>query len=283
MKGDYSIKIVPLYEGMSKYIKEANANSNSNLSKLWTKHVIDYYWDEWASGQFNEERTRAQIEKPITVLNRLSIVVEQFSSSEINSMIQNSYAEMTQILPPPENNKIISIYANPHLGEDVGGVVGSCVGDNILLQINTTIPGWKSIVPWVIAHEYHHTIWGYNYFYINGNTNLHLLTGLISEGQADSFAKYLNKDITVPWINALNKQQEYEQWLIIQKYLNNTDTKIYQRFFFGDEKTNTPKYTAYAIGYHIVQDYLGVYPETSFYELLDIDAYEILKESGYQR
>lgn len=282
MNGGYTLKIVSGYKGMLEYIKKAKANSYTDLKELWHKHVIDPYWDEWASGQFNEERTREQIQNPVTDLDKLSNAVELLNSSEINSIIENSYKEMTEILPPPENNKVVCVYANPYLGENVGGVVGSCVGDNILIQINSTIPNWEAIVPWVLAHEYHHTIWGYNYFYKKGNSQADLLTGLIIDGQADSFAKSLNKSMDAPWINALSEQQELEQWTIMQEYLSSTDEDIYCRFFFGDERKNTPGCTAYTIGYHIVQAYLKTQPEISFTELLDKDAYEILIESGYK-
>jgi hypothetical protein len=116
------IKIVPAFKGMFEYIKEAKANPNADLTELWLKHVIDPYWDEWASDQFNEERTRAQMQNPITELDKLSLAAERLNNSEINFIIENSYKVMTEILPPPENSKVVCVYANPYLGENVCGV-----------------------------------------------------------------------------------------------------------------------------------------------------------------
>lgn len=276
------IKIVTGYMGMLEYVNKAKANPDADLTELWLKHVIDPYWDEWASGQFNEERTRAQMENPITEFDKLSLAVERLYNSEIVSIITDSYRQITEMLPPPGSNKVICVYANPYLGENVGGVVGSCIGDNILIQINAAFPGWEAVVPWVLAHEYHHTVWGYHHFFLKGNSQLDLLTGLISDGQADSFAKSLNRDMDVPWINALSVQKEQEQWDIMQEYLNSTDEDVYCRFFFGEEKSGTPCGTAYTIGYHIVQGYLNMHPGISYIELLDKDAYEIFIESGYE-
>lgn len=281
MNEEYKLKIVPGYKGMAEYIKEAKLNPDSDLQKLWLKCVIDPYWDEWVSGQFNEERTRRQMQDPIIDNDKLSHSVELLNNSEIISIIEDTYRKMTEKLPSPEDSKVICVYANPYLGENVGGVMGSCVGDNILLQINASFPGWEAVVPWVLAHEYHHTVWGYHHFFLKRNTQMDLLTGLISDGQADSFAKSLNTNINVPWINALSEQEEQEQWSIMQEHLNSTDGNIYSRFFFGDEKTNTPGCSAYTIGYHIVRSYLKVHTEIDFAELLDIDAQEILTDSGY--
>jgi uncharacterized protein YjaZ len=132
----------------------------------------------------------------------------------------------------------------------------------------------------VLAHEHHHSIWGYNYFFIKGNRGMDLLTSLLVDGQADSFAKSICPELNANWTEALTTEQELGQWQIIEKYLKEEDTReLHIRFFFGG--TGTPPNTAYTIGYHIVQLYLKRHPEISFNELLDKDSWEILKESSY--
>jgi uncharacterized protein YjaZ len=107
-----------------------------------------------------------------------------------------------------------------------------------------------------------------------------LLTSLLVEGQADSFAQSMYPELNANWTKALTPEQEREQWRIIKEYLNDDDTReLHIRFFFGGR--GTPANTAYTIGYHIVQAYLRKNPEISFDELLNRDSWEILKGSGY--
>ena len=44
----------------------------------------------------------------------------------------------------------------------------------------------------------------------------------------------------------------------MQAHLTGNEASVYRRFFFGDESTGTPRYTAYTIGYHIAQAYLQI-------------------------
>lgn len=69
----------------------------------------------------------------------------------------------------------------------------------------------------------------------------------------------------------------------MQEYLSGNDGAVYQRFFFGDEASGKPAHTAYTIGYHIVQAYLRKNPPRTIFNLMNIEAQEILDESGYGR
>lgn len=144
------------------------------------------------------------------------------------------------------------------------------------------VPGWEKYVPWVLAHEYHHTVWGYNYYHLKGNRGQDLLTSVISEGEADCFAKGMNPDVTPSWICALTAAQEREQWAVMKGYLYcENSMELHRRFFFGDEDTGTPPFTGYTIGFNIVREYLKARKGISFAELADKDAGEILEVSGY--
>ena len=139
-----------------------------------------------------------------------------------------------------------------------------------------------SHIPYVLAHEYHHAIWGYNYFAVQGKTHMDLLTGLLIDGQADSFARMLHPELQPTWINALTPLQETEQWNRLQEHLVGNDESIYRRFFFGDASSGTPRHTAYTIGYHIVQAYLQAHPTAMVLDLMNVEARTILAESGYR-
>jgi uncharacterized protein YjaZ len=197
-------------------------------------------------------------------------------------MLREAYEKISQLLPPPEDDKVICVYANTRIGEGVHGIVGTCIGDSILIQVNPLIRGWEAYVPWVLAHEHNHTVWGYNYYYLKNNSSQDLLTSIITEGEADSFAKALCPEVHPRWIRALTAEQEREQWAALKEYLFCEDSpELHIRFFFGDEKTSTPASTGYTIGFNIVQAYLKARPDLSFTELAGKDAKDILEAGGY--
>ncbi|NMA35162.1 MAG: DUF2268 domain-containing protein, partial [Clostridiaceae bacterium] len=188
-----------------------------------------------------------------------------------------------QLLPPQEPEKAVCIYPNLTLGESLHGVVGACLDDNFLIQVNPAVSGWERYIPWVLAHEYHHAVWGYNYYFLKGNRGQDLLTTIISEGEADSFAKEITQETAPYWTRALTAEQEREQWAALKGYLYCEDSmELHCRFLFGDAKTATPPYTGYTIGFNIIQMYLKARKDISFAELADKDAKEILEASGYE-
>jgi uncharacterized protein YjaZ len=161
----------------------------------------------------------------------------------------------------------------------MNGVVGTCVGDNILLKINPAAPGWLDWVPYVLAHEYHHTVWGYNYFAVRGNTKMDLLAGFIVDGQADSFAGAVFPGFSPAWVHNLTSQQEASLWLEVRPRLHSEDHADYQRFMFGDEAAGIPWCAGYTLGYRLVQNYLQQHPGLSWVDLLDIAPWSIYEET----
>ena len=110
------------------------------------------------------------------------------------------------------------------------------------------------------------------------------MTAIITEGEADSFAKAICPEVTPSWIRALTVEQECEQWDDLKEYLYCDDImELHHRFFFGDDKSSTPSCTGYTIGFNIVQRYLKASKGVSFSDLADKDAKEILEVSGYDK
>lgn len=281
MTGD--LKIVSIYKGIKSYIEEARISEGADYELLWKEYIVDPFWDQWAAGQFNEDRIREEMKHPITDFEFLEKAVSILGKSEIESTLKAVYEKITELLPPQESSRVISIQISDNKDEDTHGVVGNCVGDNILIYINPLMPDWEIYLPWVLAHEYHHCIWGYDYFYLKGNYRVDFLTSILSEGQADAFGKALCPQLSPTWTIALSKEEELRQWDILKEYLQQDDNmELHCRFFFGSSNTNTPPYTAYTIGFNIIQSYTKNNPSVSFLELLEKSSLEILGNSSYE-
>ena len=286
MTPTHPLTIVHGYQGMATYIQAARQKPSSEWIRLWHEHAVAPYWQEWAAGQFNEERIRQQMQTPIMDLEPLAEAVELLSQSGVEQIVRQAYDRITAILPPQPSERAVCIYAldpqDHKTLERQNGVVGSCVGDNILLQINPHGTDWQAWTQDVLAHEYHHSIWGYNYFVVRKQTRMDLLTSFIVDGQADSFAKALYPGLKASWVSQLSPAQEREQWQKVQPYLKSEDPADYARFMFGSEAEGIPWCLGYALGFRIIQAFLKVHPQVTWTELLDQDPWDLLTESGYE-
>jgi uncharacterized protein YjaZ len=251
--------------------------------------VIDPYWEQWGAGQHHEARARSEIARRIDDLDGLERAVTALSASGVEGLVRNAYARICQLLPYHEGDTAICIAAadpqDQGLVEQLNGVVGGCVGANTMLTINPTAAAWQDWVPYVLAHERHHSAWGYHYHYLRGGTRRDLLISLISEGMADAFARQLCPDLHPRWIEALSPEEEARQWAGIRPLLDTPDPdgELHRRTFFGDAEAGVPAFTGYTIGYHVVRRYREMHPGESVAEWTTKDPEAVLAESGYVR
>ena len=277
------LKIISAYLGMKEYIRTARQMPGAPLDEIWWIYAVAPFWSDWAEGQFNEPRLQAQFSSPIIALDDLAVEVDLLAQSGVESLVERAYTAIAAVLPSCVAEPVVCIYAldpaNKAVVERMNGVIGSSVGDNTLLQINPLAPGWQAWLPFVLAHEHHHAVWGYHYFYLQGHTSADLLTTLLIDGQADWFAHNLYPKLQPAWVHALTPTQEIEQWRRMQPHLASTDGALQAGVMFGDDQT--PWCTGYTIGYHIIEAYMRVHPGAQTTDLLAKDAHELLADSGY--
>jgi uncharacterized protein YjaZ len=151
------------------------------------------------------------------------------------------------------------------------------VMDNyIVISLDPTFKNFENVLPIELldtfAHELHHAArWqaiGY------GET---LLEAIISEGLADHFAVEITKRADIhPWDNALNAEkikvlkERASKEYFSKKYNHNT-------WFFGSRGKGIPKWTAYALGFQVVGEYLKKHPDAKASTLYNLPAEEFIK------
>jgi hypothetical protein len=282
------MRVVSAYRGATSYLAAASACAHPSvgtLAALWREHVVDPTWAAWGAGQFNADRVRAHIEGPIIDLDGLKDEMALFARADIEGVVARAWDEIAASLPAPYDDEgVVCIYPlDPgarHVRDAMGGVVGECVGGSILLRVYPE-GDWARWLPYHLAHEYHHSLWGYHYFVAQGHGAPDLLALIVSEGAADSFAHGLYPDVDVPWVRALRPKEEAAQWAALRDHLREPGGSLYERFMFGDAATGTPPSTGYTIGYHIVQRYLRARPGQRPDEWLAVDPWEMLAAGGY--
>ncbi len=267
------MKIVSAYLGQGNYIEEARRSPFADLAALWESSAIRPYWQQWAAGDFNEDRLRRELSQPIQDLAGLQVEVDALRLSQVESVVADAYAQIASRLPYHEADAAICLMAaNPQdaaLVRDHHGVLGACIGANTLLTINPAGENWQAWLGYVLAHERHHSAWGYHY-YVNPGGGFHcLLASLVSEGAADAFARWLYPELLPIWLDALTPEEEARQWRLLQPLLTQPEAGdgLHRRVFFGDQEAypqlpgRTPLHTGYTLGYHLVQAYLRLHPQ----------------------
>lgn len=122
----------------------------------------------------------------------------------------------------------------------------------------------------ILAHELYHCMrWkGPGY----GTT---LLEALISEGLADHFDMEINHQDPQFWDLALTKHQLQIIRKKAQKEYYNTNYN-HTDWFFGSPEKNIPKYSGYALGFQLVNNYLKAHSDKKASGLYSVKAKDIL-------
>lgn len=275
-----TFSVVPVYEDMLAYINAAREAEDPDLEALLESHVLAPNWETCAGNEYRPP-PGSIFDKPIQDLDALEEIIHQLQKSDIEKVVKAALQKSAQKLEGPDTTVCI-IAADPtnwFIQDRMHGVNGWTFGaGKIILQVNPA-PGWQKWVPYIIAHEYHHSAWTDRYYQLDDQETL--IENLVFEGKADSFAHIIYPTMKVPWVSALSAEEEQVQWEKIQDKSETTSTLVKTRFMVGGDQ-NTPTWTGYTIGYHIVQSYLDAHPQADIETWTELSPQVLLEQSEYQ-
>jgi uncharacterized protein YjaZ len=276
------IEIICPYEGALKYIDEMRNGIAKDPQLLWDTYLIQPYWDEIAKwAPFDQSFMKPARIEDLDTLEQQVDLLAQIDVDELKS----EFLRISGDLPKHDDDPVIvAIYpnTNPLVQERQNGVVGACVFGNIIINVNPLADHWDQWIPYVFAHEYHHSVWGHHWYVMNGGLEGNFLEYMISEGQADAFAKSLFPDLQPQWLSAVSRGEETDLWGKIKPILFSTDRSDFEKYMFGDEKSRLPWCIGYKFGHSIINSYLRSHPQVSFSELITVHPKEILNDSIYR-
>ena len=207
--------------------------------------------------------------------------VATLRSSPLLNIAQNALSLITPNLPGP-STKIIFMPANPAM-HDFFSKHGMCMNaitigtGKIVVMIDPTLDGWQETLPYVIAHEYHHSAWISKHW---TNADFSVLEYLIFEGRADAFATALYKTVKSPWTTMINREQEIAVWKDIKAEILLRGHDRINKVMFGN--SDIPLGSGYTIGFNIVRSFKENNPDLSDNRIIDLEPEEILKMSKYK-
>jgi uncharacterized protein YjaZ len=213
----------------------------------------------------------ALLEKELSVLK----------NSDVVRVAKEALEKITSALPGPDT-KIIFMPTNPVM-HDLFSKYNVCINaitvgsGKIIVQIDPTFPQWREMLPRVIAHEYHHSVWMARHW---KNADFSVLEYLIFEGRADAFAASLYSNVTSPWTAMINREQERFVWKKIEPELFERGRGKINAVLLADPEI--PAGSVYTIGFNIIRSFKQENPKYTDREIIDLKPEDIFKMSKYQ-
>jgi uncharacterized protein YjaZ len=279
------LNLLPVLNHAFDYLDESEY-PGSNLPALWQTHMIDPFWGalaQWAPFDLSHMKPT-----PITDLNTLRKQTNLLSQHPLGEW-QQQFAAITQTLPKNDEDPIlVAIYplcdSNTIVKQRQNGVVGACVFGNIIIQVNPLAHGYAAWIPYVFAHEYHHSVWGHHWYGMRGGQDLEgsFLEYMLNEGQADWFAESLFPTLQPQWNRLAEHDSEEELWAKLKPVLFSKDPDLHNTFMFGDEAEGLPWCVGYVFGRLIVGSYLQANPSHTPTDLLHTPTRDILQGSRFK-
>jgi uncharacterized protein YjaZ len=246
--------------------------SNNLIYEPIQKEIIDN-----AEAPFMFETIRAPYQPGKSLKNEIDLL----KSSDVINIVKKSLSYITVSLPGP-NTKIIIMPANPSM-HDLFLKYNICMNaitlgsGKIIVMIDPTFNDWQKTLPYVIAHEYHHSAWISKHW---KNADFSLIEYLIFEGRADAFATSLYNDVESPWTVMINREQEKTVWSQIEPDIFQRGHERINKVMFGS--LDIPFGSGYTIGFNIVKSFKKNNPKYSDKEIIDLTPEEILTMSKYK-
>ena len=220
------------------------------------------------------------IKREIKPDQRLKEATSLLKQCDILNIVDSSFQKIIKELPGPKT-KILIIPANPEYRafykQYKVGVAAITVGaGKIIVSIDPTSNYWEEQLPYVLAHEYHHSVWTSRNFTTVDFTPLEYL---VLEGKADSFAKNLFPNIDMPHTKMIDKNKERFVWDLIKPELNNRKSEMNDLMMIGNK--DIPACSGYTIGFNIVELYKRNNQNVHDSLIIDIEPEQILFLSKY--
>lgn len=220
------------------------------------------------------------IRNPIIPDDKLEEELELMKNIDFVKIVDSSFQVITPKLPGPYT-KILFLPANPENREfykefGIGFHAFTLGAGKIVVVFDPTFDNWQQLMPYALAHEYHHSVWTSRNF---KTANFTPLEYLVLEGKAEAFAMKIFPNSEHPFIGMLNNNDEKRIWNLIKPHLNIGNSALNEELYYGSKAI--PYGSVYAIGYNIIEAFKKNNPSVSDRELIDFPAEKVLLLSDY--
>lgn len=146
----------------------------------------------------------------------------------------------------------IDVYVFPtfdrFVKEKMIGVSGFTPWKNTVLIYMNPVLGWEDALGGTVYHEFAHAVM------MNFSERKTLMDNLVFEGVAERFRESVAGGDISPWSGSLGYDDATKVFAGLKDKLNSEDEKLIRDVFYGTG--DYPLWAGYAVGYHVVGDFL---------------------------
>lgn len=275
------IELLTVYERLGAYVDELRAGAEP--AAAWERIAVAPFWDKlscYAPVDMSQRKP-----KPITDADSLAAQLELLKRVDTAAMLAG-FERIASALPPFDDDPIyVAVYpsaaSNRTVSERQNGVAGTSVFGNMIISVDPLVPGWEQWLPYVFAHEYHHSVWGAYWFGKHGGElEGEFVESLLIDGEADAFALSQCPGLRPQWLFGMPQEELAALWHSEYAGLVHSKEVDYNKCMFGGGQSGLPWCAGYAIGYAIIARFLRKHPQTGFRALMEMKPADILEAAG---
>ncbi len=276
------IEIVPAYQNLSAYAAGLDHHPEE-AAALWERLIVEPCWPtlcRFAPFDLSERKP-----KPILSIDSIKKQIALFERLDLD-FLTDEMQKITSLLPCSRDEALtVALFPlsdDASVRERQNGVRGFSTFGNIAVEIDPSANRYLPWIPYVFAHEFHHTVWGdYWYGEHGGELENRFVDSLLIDGEADGFALSAYPNLRPRWLFDLSEEAVGALWRNVYSKIVLERNVDYARYMFGDESAGIPWCAGYAVGYRIVRRFLDAHPDVGFGTLLPMRPSDIYRLSGY--
>jgi hypothetical protein len=177
---------------------------------------------------------------------------KKFDRAAFESIVQASYDRVVAELPQKPLGLCIDFTRedDAFARDQMHGVMALTAGSGKLIVKIHPDADWKSLLPYVLAHELQHSYWAQHHF----DPGKHFTLGdyLVFEGRADNFAMHAFGKHPAPWVDALDPVQYEATLRRFEPQFGESSPQVLMGAMFGNPKDGIPLWAGYTVGYRLV-------------------------------
>jgi uncharacterized protein YjaZ len=199
------------------------------------------------------------------------------NQKKINELIQKAFVTSAEWISGGDKTIFVLPFNpdHPSIIKDMEGVSGGTLNENVILLLLD--PSFsEEALKYTVAHEYNHAI-----AMESGGRDYSILSFVIMEGKADSFAGILYPEKKVAWLEPMSTEAEQIVLDEIKGHRGSPTAVLFRELFDGNYNKGIPRWANYKIGYNIMQSFLKNNPDMTIDEWTRLDYTEIVQGSQY--
>lgn len=162
--------------------------------------------------------------------------------------------------------------------DQMRGVLAVTAGSGRIIVKLHPDADWATLLPYVLAHELHHSYWAHRHF--DPKAAFTLADYLVFEGRADNYAVRTFGEHPAPWIDALTDAQYASSLARFAPLWDDTSPGVLMGSMFGNPQAEIPTWAGYTVGYRLVAKRLAAGGESDWRVISAMPSREFLPVAG---